>query len=85
MLTNVAVFRQPLLLYYLLPIYHMFLQVKHLTLKACRSLVYSFCLCNYRLLFDPHVPFLSLASVSAHYVPTVCNGREIVDSTTSSL
>lgn len=30
-------------------------------------------------------PFLSLASVSAHYVPTVCNGREIVDSTTSSL
>uniref|UniRef100_A0A8C9WEZ8 Metabotropic glutamate receptor 3 n=1 Tax=Scleropages formosus TaxID=113540 RepID=A0A8C9WEZ8_SCLFO len=27
----------------------------------------------------------SHASMSAHYVPTVCNGREIVDSTTSSL
>ncbi|XP_043980534.1 metabotropic glutamate receptor 3 [Gambusia affinis] len=27
----------------------------------------------------------SHASVSAHFVPTVCNGREIVDSTTSSL
>ncbi|XP_064199179.1 metabotropic glutamate receptor 3 [Anguilla rostrata] len=27
----------------------------------------------------------SHGSVSAHYVPTVCNGREIVDSTTSSL
>ncbi|XP_003440625.1 metabotropic glutamate receptor 3 [Oreochromis niloticus] len=29
--------------------------------------------------------YASHASVSAHYVPTVCNGREIVDSTTSSL
>ncbi|XP_077451824.1 metabotropic glutamate receptor 3 [Stigmatopora argus] len=29
--------------------------------------------------------YASHASVSAHYVPTVCNGREVVDSTTSSL
>ncbi|KAM8893149.1 metabotropic glutamate receptor 3 isoform 2-T3 [Spinachia spinachia] len=29
--------------------------------------------------------YASHASVSAHQVPTVCNGREIVDSTTSSL
>ncbi|KAL7401896.1 hypothetical protein ABVT39_006179 [Epinephelus coioides] len=29
--------------------------------------------------------YASHASVSAHHVPTVCNGREIVDSTTSSL
>ncbi|XP_049577938.1 metabotropic glutamate receptor 3 [Syngnathus scovelli] len=29
--------------------------------------------------------YASHVSVSAHYVPTVCNGREIVDSTTSSL
>ncbi|MED6237915.1 Metabotropic glutamate receptor 3 [Ataeniobius toweri] len=29
--------------------------------------------------------YASHASVSAHFVPTVCNGREIVDSTTSSL
>ncbi|XP_028305418.1 metabotropic glutamate receptor 3 isoform X2 [Gouania willdenowi] len=29
--------------------------------------------------------YASHASVSAHYVPTVCNGKEVVDSTTSSL
>ncbi|XP_053742570.1 metabotropic glutamate receptor 3 isoform X2 [Synchiropus splendidus] len=29
--------------------------------------------------------YASHASVSAHFVPTVCNGREVVDSTTSSL
>ncbi|XP_029908992.1 metabotropic glutamate receptor 3 isoform X1 [Myripristis murdjan] len=33
----------------------------------------------------PATTYASHASVSAHYVPTVCNGREIVDSTTSSL
>ncbi|XP_056137130.1 metabotropic glutamate receptor 3 [Lampris incognitus] len=33
----------------------------------------------------PPTTYASHASVSAHYVPTVCNGREIVDSTTSSL
>uniref|UniRef100_A0A8C2HPL4 Metabotropic glutamate receptor 3 n=1 Tax=Cyprinus carpio TaxID=7962 RepID=A0A8C2HPL4_CYPCA len=33
----------------------------------------------------PATSYASHASVSAHYVPTVCNGREIVDSTTSSL
>ncbi|XP_017261414.1 metabotropic glutamate receptor 3 [Kryptolebias marmoratus] len=29
--------------------------------------------------------YASHASVSSHFVPTVCNGREVVDSTTSSL
>lgn len=43
----------------------------------------SFCLIIFTFLLL--VPCLVLASVSAHYVPTVCNGREIVDSTTSSL
>ncbi|XP_055030088.1 metabotropic glutamate receptor 3 [Misgurnus anguillicaudatus] len=33
----------------------------------------------------PTTSYASQASASAHYVPTVCNGREIVDSTTSSL
>ncbi|XP_052008009.1 metabotropic glutamate receptor 3 isoform X1 [Xyrauchen texanus] len=33
----------------------------------------------------PATSYVSHASVSAQYVPTVCNGREIVDSTTSSL
>ncbi|XP_051952750.1 metabotropic glutamate receptor 3-like isoform X1 [Xyrauchen texanus] len=33
----------------------------------------------------PATSYASQASVSAHFVPTVCNGREIVDSTTSSL
>ncbi|XP_067090342.1 metabotropic glutamate receptor 3 [Osmerus mordax] len=33
----------------------------------------------------PATTYASHASVSANYVPTVCNGREIVDSTTSSL
>ncbi|XP_036441398.1 metabotropic glutamate receptor 3 [Colossoma macropomum] len=33
----------------------------------------------------PATTYASHASVGAHYVPTVCNGREIVDSTTSSL
>ncbi|XP_016148414.1 metabotropic glutamate receptor 3-like [Sinocyclocheilus grahami] len=33
----------------------------------------------------PATSYASHASVGAHYVPTVCNGREIVDSTTSSL
>ncbi|XP_052387432.1 metabotropic glutamate receptor 3-like isoform X2 [Carassius gibelio] len=33
----------------------------------------------------PATSYASHASVSAHFVPTVCNGREIVDSTTSSL
>ncbi|KAK6320159.1 hypothetical protein J4Q44_G00092660 [Coregonus suidteri] len=33
----------------------------------------------------PATTYASHASVSAQYVPTVCNGREIVDSTTSSL
>ncbi|XP_030646025.1 metabotropic glutamate receptor 3 [Chanos chanos] len=33
----------------------------------------------------PATTYASHSSVSAHYVPTVCNGREVVDSTTSSL
>lgn len=45
---------------------------------------FSICVVVFSLL-TPLLLFPFLASVSAHYVPTVCNGREIVDSTTSSL
>lgn len=69
-----------------LPILRSFQRQKPLTEEGfCKH--WHFFILNFTVIIFSILPFNSLvpASVSAHHVPTVCNGREIVDSTTSSL